>query len=367
MTPDLPPPTPRLAASEAITPNELALAIRNHGMPLEALRWDITPLGLHYLLIHYDIPEVDPDTWALEVTGRVERPVRLTLADLRARPARTVAVTMECAGNGRARLSPRPLSQPWLVEAVGTAEWTGVPLRDVLEEAGLRPDAIEVVFTGLDRGVELGVEQYYTRSLPVTEALEEDVLLAYEVAGVPLPPQHGFPLRLVVPGWYGMANVKWLARIEAVSEPYTGFQHTVAYRLRSAPQEPGVPVTRMEPRALMIPPGIPDFHTRRRFLTLGPCLLQGRAWSGFRPVEAVEVSADGGQTWHPAALGDDQPSLHAWRSWFFSWEPAGPGDYELCCRARDAAGHTQPLAGPWNLQGYASNAVQRVAVTVAPP
>lgn len=359
--------TPGLSSSEGISLDALALAARNHGTPLEALRYDLTPLGLHYLLIHYDIPIVDPATWALEVTGRVERPLHLSLDDLRARPARTVAITMECAGNGRARLTPRPMGQPWLVEAVGTAEWTGVPLGDVLEEAGLCADAVEVVFTGLDRGIEEGVEQNYERSLPLAEALSADVLLAYEVAGVPLPPQHGFPLRLVVPGWYGMGNVKWLARIEAVSEPYAGFQHSVSYRLRSTHEEAGIPVTRMEPRALMIPPGIPDFLTRRRFVPLGPCLLQGRAWSGFGAVEGVEVSGDGGATWEEAKLGDDQLSSHTWRPWTFLWQPHTPGDYELWCRARDAAGHTQPLDGPWNLQGYANNAVQRVPVTVPPP
>jgi sulfane dehydrogenase subunit SoxC len=365
---DIPPPAIRLSSSPEITPDELALSARNHGMPLEALRYPLTPLGLHYLLTHYDIPDVDPATWTLEVAGRVERPLRLTLADLRARPSKRLAVTMECAGNGRARLLPRALSQPWLLEAVGTAEWTGVPLRDVLEEAGVAGDAVEVVFAGLDRGLEEdGVERFYERSLPVDEARSDDVLLAYEVAGVPLPPQHGFPLRLVVPGWYGMGNVKWLTRITAVTEPFTGYQQTMTYRLRQAPDETGVPVTRMEPRALVIPPGLPDFFTRRRFVPLGPCPLLGRAWSGFGVIEAVEVSTDGGVTWEETKLGDDQPSPYAWRSWTFLWEPPAPGDYELCCRARDGAGHVQPQDGPWNLQGFANNAVQRVPVTVTPP
>ena len=145
--------------------------------------------------------------------GRVERELSLSLEELRARPAVTHAVTLECAGNGRAALSPRPLSQPWLLEAVGTAEWTGTPLRGLLEEAGVEEGAVEVLFRGLDRGVEGGEEQHYERSLPLAEALREEVLLAYAMNGQPLPPQHGFPLRLVVPGWYGMTSVKWLDRI----------------------------------------------------------------------------------------------------------------------------------------------------------
>jgi sulfane dehydrogenase subunit SoxC len=146
---------------EAISYEELALAARNHGLPLEALRYDVTPVGLHYLLIHYDIPDLDPATFTLTVNGRVGRPLRLDLAALRARPRTTLRVTLECAGNGRALLQPRPVSQPWLTEAVGTAEWTGTPLAPLLHEAGVDPASVEVVFTGADHGIERGVAQDY--------------------------------------------------------------------------------------------------------------------------------------------------------------------------------------------------------------
>ena len=208
-----------VASTPEISLEELRLAGRNHALPLEALRHDITPVGLHYLLIHFDIPHVDAETWRLEIGGLVERPLALTLDELKARPSRTLAVTLECAGNGRALLAPRPISQPWLQEAVGTAEWTGTPLAPLLEEAGLSGAAREVVFTGLDRGVQGDVEHDYERSLPLAEALREEVLLAYAVNGQPLPPQHGFPLRLVVPGWYGMTHVKWLRSITVAEEP----------------------------------------------------------------------------------------------------------------------------------------------------
>jgi DMSO/TMAO reductase YedYZ molybdopterin-dependent catalytic subunit len=346
-----------------VSRDELQLALRNSGMPLEALRWPITPVGLHYLLIHYDIPVVDAAAWRLEVGGVVERSRTLSLDELKARETVTVPVTMECAGNGRARMEPRPVSQPWLVEAVGTAAWTGTPLAPLLREAGLAGDALEVRFTGLDRGVEGGVAQVYQRSLPLDEALGDDVLLAWGIGDLPLPPQHGFPLRLVVPGWYGMTNVKWLSSIDVLDRPFEGYQQARGYRIRKADDDPGEPVTRMMPRALMAPPGVPDFMTRRRFVHPGPCTLMGRAWSGFGDIVRVEVSANGGRSWTDAVLGD-APGRHAWRAWSCDWEPGAPGDYELACRATDAAGNVQPLETGWNLGGYAGNSVQRVPVTV---
>ena len=342
---------------------ELQLAARNHGMPLEALRWDITPVGLHYLLTHFDIPYVDAASWRLEVGGLVERPLSLSLDDLRARPAAEVAVTMECAGNGRVHIEPHVFSQPWLLEAVGTARWRGVTVASVLEDAGVRDDAIEVLFTGLDRGIDGEEEQVYERSLPLHELLRGDALLAYEINGQPLPPQHGYPLRLVVPGWYGMTSVKWLSQITVRDEPFDGYQMRHAYRVRYEEDEPGVPITTIAPRSLMVPPGIPEFRSRERLVQAGVCEIVGRAWSGRAEVSGVDFSADGGETWSPAELGDAALGRWAWRSWRFSWY-AEPGEHELCCRARDAAGNEQPLAAAWNLGGYLNNAVQRVSVTV---
>jgi DMSO/TMAO reductase YedYZ molybdopterin-dependent catalytic subunit len=349
--------------TEGISVEELQLAARNHGMPLEVLREPITPIGLHYLLIHYDIPAVDPRGWHLTVDGLVDRELSLSFGDLRHRPALDVTATMECAGNGRARLEPRPVSQPWLYEAVGTGQWRGVPLRAVLEEAGMANGVLEVLFTGLDRGIEGGEEQWYQRSLPIAEAMRDEVLLAYELNGGPLPPQHGFPLRLVVPGWYGMTNVKWLSRITLLAEPFTGYQQARGYRLRQDPDEDGEVVTRMAPRSLMVPPGIPDFMTRQRTVAAGRVDLLGRAWSGRAPVAGVDVSTDGGTSWEPASLEPADLGPWAWRGWTHAWH-AVPGTHVLSCRARVEAGDEQPLEPPWNVGGYANNAVQRVEVTV---
>lgn len=204
---------------------ELAPAARNRGMPLEALRHDVTPAGL----------------------------------------------------------------QPWLDEAVGTAAWTGTPLAGVLEEAGVRPDTVEIVCTGADHGIEGGEELDYARSLSVSEAMRPEILLACEMSGRPLEPQHGFPLRLLVPGWYGMTSVKWLSSIAAVTEPFRGFHQAVAYHYRRTEEDPGTPVRRIRPRALMSPPGLPDFPERRRYVDRGSVNLQGRAWSASAPIVRVEV------------------------------------------------------------------------------
>ncbi|MGK5695436.1 sulfite oxidase [Streptomyces sp. URMC 128] len=360
----------RLASSgEGPGQDELALAARNHGLPLEAMRYDVTPPGLHYVLVHYDIPPApDEAAWRLTVNGRVRRPLSLSPERLRACPSVTTRVTMECAGNGRALLSPRPVSQPWLVEAVGTAEWTGVPLRLLLDEAGVESDAVDVVFTGADHGVERGVEQDYQRALPLDVATGDDpgVLVAYAMNGAPLPPQHGSPLRLVVPGWYGMAQVKWLREITVVDTSFTGFQQSVAYRIRRVPEEAGEPVTRIAPRALLIPPGFPDFMSRTRVVAPGPVLLEGRAWSGRAPVASVEVSTDGGLSWRRARLEPDGGHRWAWRRWSFTWS-AVPGDHVLSTRAHDEAGNTQPSEQPWNLGGFANNLVQRVPVFCPDP
>jgi sulfane dehydrogenase subunit SoxC len=342
------------------TAEELALAGRNSGMPLEALRYDVTPAGLHYLLIHFDIPETDEFAWRLRLDGLVERPFELSLEELRRMPARTVRMTMECAGNGRGQMSPRYPSVPWMEEGVSTAEWTGVPLAELTKRAGLRPAATELVFHGVDRGLDRGIEHAFARSLAADEAAREEVLVAWAMNGQPLLPQHGAPLRLVVPGWYGMASVKWLARIEAVAEPFEGVQQTLSYHFRKTAGEKGVPCRRMRVNSLMVPPGIPDFYRRARLAAAGRIEIRGRAWSGSGAVTRVEFAADG--DWSDARL-DAPAGAHAWRGWRASWD-AVPGEHELRCRATDGSGATQPLEPEWDATGFGNNAAQRVVVTV---
>jgi DMSO/TMAO reductase YedYZ molybdopterin-dependent catalytic subunit len=353
----------RLAdAAEGISLEELRLAGRNHSLPLEAMREDLTPPGLHYVLTHYDMPAVDPRTWQVDIGGCVESPLRLDLPALRARPARTVRVTLECAGNGRALLEPRPVSQPWLTGAVGTAEWTGAPLAALLREAGLAREAVDVVFTGADHGFELGIEQDFERGLSLEEAMGDDVLLAYEMNGAPLPLQHGAPVRLVVPGWYGMAHVKWLRHVRVVDHTYDGYQNATGYRMRQHPEEAGEPVTRIEPRALLVPPGHPDFFTRERIVREGRLVLEGRAWSGWGPVDRVEVSTDDGATWTDGVV-EAHPHRWAWRRFTCPWD-ATPGRHVLRVRAHDSSGRAQPAQPRWNRGGFTNNADDPVVVHV---
>jgi DMSO/TMAO reductase YedYZ molybdopterin-dependent catalytic subunit len=348
---------------EPLTFEELQLAGRNHSMPLESLRYDITPAGLHYILVHFDIPALDAASWRVRIGGMVATPLELSLDDIRSRPRADVTVTMECAGNGRALMSPRSISQPWVNGAVGNAVWSGTPLSGILDEAELDSSAVELVFWGADRGVQNDVEQTYARALTIDEARRPDVILAYEMNGSPLLPQHGYPLRLLVPGWYGMTSVKWLTSIEAVREPFAGFQQADAYRYQRDADDPGERVTRIRVRSLMVPPGIPDFLTRRRILDAGLVALEGKAWSGVAPVAGVQVGIDG--DWHDADMGPAPRDPYAWRAWSYAWD-AQRGEHTLSCRATDAAGNVQPLEAPWNVQGMGNNAVQVVSVAVRP-
>jgi DMSO/TMAO reductase YedYZ molybdopterin-dependent catalytic subunit len=346
----------------AFSREEVALANRNPGMPLEGLRYDVTPAGMHYLLSHFDIPEVDAPAWRLSIDGRVQAAFSLSLAELKQLPARTLRVTLECAGNGRAGMSPRYPSMPWIGEAVGTAEWTGTPLRHLLEKARLTDRATEVAFLGLDRGFDRGVEHHYGRSLGIDLALSDDVLVVHAMNGQPLLPQHGYPCRLIVPGWYGMASVKWLSRIEVLDRPFDGFQQVVGYHYRRSADDPGTPVSTLRVRSLMVPPGIPDWYTRRRLVEAGRVELHGRAWAGGGvPISRVEVGIDG--QWRDALLAPAGVHRFAWRAWRCPWE-AIRGEHLLQCRAHAADGSMQPMQPDWNTAGMGNNAVQAVQVTV---
>jgi len=244
---------------------------------------------------------------------------------------------------------------------VSTADWTGVRLAALLQKAAPREAAREVVFRGADRGFDAGVEHHFARSLSLPQAMRDDVLLAYAMNGAPLPPQHGAPLRLIVPRWYGMASVKWLRSIEAIDRPFDGFQQARGYHFRRRADEQGQPCTLMRVNSLMAPPGIPDFYTRRRVVDAGEVALAGRAWSGCGAITRVEWSVDG--IWQDAALGPSRDLC--WRGWSAAWR-ATVGEHELACRATDEAGNVQPLEAPWDLSGFGNNGIQRLHVTVRP-
>lgn len=346
-------------AGAAATRREVTGRPYNAETPLEVLDRALTPPGLCYVRNHFDIPALDPEEWRLEVTGEVKEPRPFSLSELRDLEERTAPVTLECAGNGRRSMSPRPPGTPWGWGAVATAEFTGVPLPAILDRVRPRAEVREVLFVGGDAGeVASGETVPFARSLPMAEARRPDVLLAWGMHGTPLAREHGAPLRLVVPGWYAMASVKWLVRIELLTEPFGGFFQRDRYVYEGEDGLPeGAPVTRMRPRALIARP------REGARLPSGEIEVAGTAWSGNAGVSRVEVSVDGGETWREAELGRPAGPGAA-VPWRLAWS-APPGRHEVVARAVDAAGATQPLESRRNRLGYGNNVVHRVRVEVA--
>jgi len=308
--------------------------------PLERQEGLLTPIERFYARNNFPFPAGWP---GLRVGGAVERPVQLSLADLRERPRRRLVATLECAGNGRAFLDPPVPGEPWRLGAVSTAEWEGVPLAEVLAPTGLRGGCVEVLFEAADG---------FARSLPLERALHPDTLLVLGMNGEPLPPAQGGPLRLLVPGWYGMAAVKWVTGVEALTEPFRGRFQVEKYVID------GRPVRETAVRALIVAP--PADATLPR----SPQRVRGLAWSGHGPIRAVELSEDGGSSWMPARL-ERHPHAYAWTWWEADWTPSREGPLSLLARASDQAGNEQPLHQAWNALGYANNAAVPHPLTVA--
>ncbi len=342
-----------------------SLVVREHEpfnaeTPLSVLGAPLTPAESFYVRNHLPVPDLQADAWRLGVNGAVEQPRTFSLEQIKQFPARTIRVTLECAGNGRARMSQVPKGTPWEYGAAGTADFSGTPLRTLLEQVTVRPDAVEVLFAGADRGpIAPGREGAYERSLSIPDALAPDVLLAWSMNGRPLAPEHGFPLRLVVPGWYGMASVKWLARVTAVTAPFTGYYQTERYIYVAEPgTADGTPVRLVRVRSVIASP------SEGSVLSPGRVEITGSAWSGAAPIARVDLSFDGGRSWAPAEVGESRAGAAA--MWRTAWSPPRPGDYTILSRATDAAGNVQPVEPAWNLYGYGNNAVQRVRVVVGP-
>ena len=321
----------------------------------------ITPTPLFYVRCNFPIPRVTVADWRLRIEGEVERPYELTYEELRSLRSRSVLVTLECAGNGRSGLQPPASGEQWQYGAVSTAEWTGVPLATVLEAAGLTGRAREIVIEGADRGtVETGEgEISFARGLTLDKALHPDTVLAYAMNGEPLTAYHGFPMRLIVPGWYGMASVKWVRRISAIAGSFDGYYQRDRYIIDHPERDETTvaPLNAMRVRSIITAPGPHDVLPR------GPHRLRGLAWSGEAPVTRVDVSVDGGATWQPAEFANDV-ERYTWRRWEYAWEATMPGPASLRSRAFDAAGREQPAEPEWNRLGYANNAIQSVPVTV---
>jgi sulfite oxidase len=328
----------------------------------------LTPAALLYIRSHAPTPAVDPATWRLRVGGLVRRPLELTLEDLRSDfPRHDLTATLVCAGLRRTELfavRPVPGELPWGVEAVGTGWWAGVALADVLAAAGVGDGAAHVEFTGLDAVQRDGDQFGFGGSIPLEKALSQEVLLAFELNGAPLPPEHGFPVRVVVPGYYGARSVKWLGEIRVRREPSANYFQVKAYRVQREPDpaDPrdvrgGTPLGELSLNSAILWPG-PDTP-----VPAGQVTVKGWAYSGAeRPVARVEVSGDAGHHWVEAELSGEGP--WAWRLWR-TVLTLSPGRHTLVVRAFDAAGRGQPehLTEVWNVKGYGNNAWHRVSLS----
>jgi sulfite oxidase len=337
-------------------------------MPLSLLDSWITPTEHFFVRNNEHMPQVDGAGWKLSITGEVERPVTLRMADIRNIAPRSVTNTLECAGNGRAFFQPRIRGVPWTRGGVGNAVFRGPALGALLRLAGIKNTARHIAF----RGVALpSPDPPFMRSIPLAKGFDPDTIVAMEMNGAPLTPEHGYPARALVPGWIGSASIKWLTEIRVLTHELEGYFMDLAYRLpgsstealgdkeiSSAVQQRGFVITSLPIKSIIAAPADGS--------TIAPAAavrVFGAAWAGTSTVARVEVSTDAGKSWQPAALGSDH-ARYAWRFWDFEWKLPGEGTYVILSRATDNSGRSQPFETPWNPGGYLWNAADRVRVTV---
>jgi DMSO/TMAO reductase YedYZ molybdopterin-dependent catalytic subunit len=331
----------------------------NAETPISALGIDPTPVELFYVRNHFDVPALDSDRYTIRINGAVTNPFNLTLDQLHQYPEQNLTMVMECAGNGRSSMSPAINGTAWNLGAISQAQFTGTPLSNILESVTFSGDIQEIKFTGSDQGIiHTGEKQAYARSLPLEIAMLPDTLLVWKMNGEPLSPHHGFPLRLLVPGWYGMASVKWLQEITALTRPYEGFFQSQEYVYMGEEGIPDhTPVTNMRVRSLIVALEAGSSHGKDSIH------ISGIAWSGDGKVVKVELSFNGGESWIEADLGSTSSNYEVTR-WEYNWQPKGTGKFKLIARATDSSGYTQPLKSLWNKGGYGNNSVHQINIFV---
>lgn len=348
-----------MAIEDSTTNSQALLTVEenpyNAETPLPALLNDVTPSELVYIRNHFEAPQIEGSDWSLEVGGSVKSPQAFSHSEITALPSRALRMTLECAGNGRVSMDPAPPGTPWGYGAVSVVEFTGAPLSNLLEQAGFSDDAVEVIFHGADKGEAMtGRTEHYVRSLPLEVALSPDTVLAWEMNGEPLSVDHGFPLRLVVPSWYGMASVKWLEKIAVSADKFSGFFQDEQYVYSEEQGTPeGEPVRAIRVRSLIL-------ESKR--MEDSAVEISGIAWSGEGTIAKVELSWDGGKEWREAVLSESN-SLFDVQHWLFQWKPAGEQELEFISRATDSSGNVQPTIDRWNRGGYGNNGLHRVRVS----
>jgi sulfite oxidase len=331
--------------------------------PLSNFNSWLTPNDVFFVRQHLPRPQVDESTYTVILGGRVEKQAQLSLADLRKLPQHSVTATLECTGNARGFFRPRVPGIQWGRGAIGNAEWSGPRLSEVLKLAGANLDSPYVTFNGADNGPAKTPD--FIRSMPMRKALHPATLLALRMNGDVLPELHGFPVRLIVPGWDGTSWVKWVTSISVAEQPHTGFYMNPAYRF---PEHPVPPGGAANPEDLKVIEGMPvkSFITSpedQHQIKAGPSVIRGIAWAGEERVTSLAVSTDGGIKWSEAELSS-QNLPFAWRLWTHKWTPPEPGYYTILSRATDSAGRVQPMIATWNPSGYLYSAIDKIGVTV---
>jgi sulfite oxidase len=333
--------------------------------PLELLdkAW-ITANDLHYVRTHLPTPKTDLNSWSLVIEGEANQPLKLTMKDIRGFRETYQTVTLECSGNGRVYSDPPVQGLQWEKGAVGTARWTGISLRDVLNRSGVKATARHIIMNGMDEP--LGSAPDFVRSIPIEKAMHPDTLLSYKMNGEDIPIEHGFPVRLIVPGWEAAASTKWIANIRVSQTEADGFFFKTAYRIPNRPVSPG---TAVDPND-MVPYTALDVKSIFTFPREGTTVradssteLRGFAWAGEADITRVDVSTDFGRTWIAASLYPDK-AKYAWRRFRYIWKPDRRGSFVAMSRATDSHGRTQPLVPSWNPAGYLYNVVDRVRINV---
>lgn len=351
---------------ESLFPGFLALQTNpdNLEFPFALTDSFLTPNDRFYVRTHFHVPEIKAADWSLRVEGHVEQPFEIGYDELRELETTTLTALLECAGNGRVYLPGRPAGLRWHQGGVGNAEWTGVPLSHLLDRAGVKSGAVEVILEGEDQGKVSdngpGGEIPFARSVPLDKANQPEVLLAWQMNGEDLPAAHGYPVRAIVGGWYGMASIKWLKRIVVTDQPFDGYFQTMAYTVwqrNPAGLHTLSPVTDIAVKSQIARP------TSNEVLKAGEeYRLRGAAWSGDAEIKTVEISTDGGQSWQPAELtGDSVP--YAWRMFEYRWPvPDSAGQHIVMSRATDTKGRVQPMERNPALRDNMISHVQAITV-----
>jgi sulfite dehydrogenase (cytochrome) subunit A len=367
-------PSPAETPSEMLMrfPEKVPLLVLNDRPPCLETPWeyfqhDLTPNEAFYVRWHLQmIPtEIDLRTWRLRVGGQVERSLELSMDELRNMPSASIVAVNQCSGNSRSLFEPRLPGAQWVNGAMGNARWTGVPLTELLSRAGVRAGAVDVSFAGLDRG---GINTIpdFVKSLSLADAQQPDVLVAYEMNGASLPMLNGYPVRLVVPGWFGTYWVKALSQITVLDAPFTGFWMRSAYRIpttNNGLEMPGqlagqtVPISRMRIRSFVVKPANNEEIPRGQ-----PYPVEGIAFDDGNGIRSVQFSSDGGATWQETTLGIDL-GRYSFRRWRIQWQATQPGEYRLQVRASNSDG-TQPAIAGWNRAGYLRNVIEEIRVRV---